>query len=245
MIERLFEEEFLTELHKLLWVEPRMNRGKFDPGWSCREHALFACCLLATHGTTAWLTHGKAMFVRGPSGSFPPAGIEQELNNKEGHTWLHIPEIGVVDLSPNLAGDNYPNWPSATFQGILGNKWLPYGGGQFIQCISAQDYDNQIAIGSHKENEIRAIYFPMSKERLTKEMITDGFGYLNSPLTDILRKHFDNSIYAKAILHFLDRLDGRGRSLAGVSRNKAWSIIASRIGQSTEEILSMTHLENT
>jgi hypothetical protein len=219
-----------------------MNRGTFDGGWSCREHALITCCLLTAHGIEAWLIHGKVMYVRGPSGGLPPVGRGQELSSQAGHTWLDIPDIGVVDLSPNLAGGIHPHWPSVTFSGILGSEWLPYGGGQFVQCTSAQDYDNQIALGSYQENGMRAVYLPMLRERLTSGMIMDAFRYVNSPLTDSLRKRFDSSVYAKAVLHFADRLDGRGRSLAGVSRNKGWSIIASRAGNAIEEVLRMTHL---
>src|SRR5262245_48295199 len=100
VVERVFPSEFLQELHKLLWIEPHVNRGMFDPGWSCREHAVITCCLPLAQGVEAQLTHGKVMYVRGPSGSLPPAGLGQALGDLGGHTWLEVGEVGIVDVSP-------------------------------------------------------------------------------------------------------------------------------------------------
>jgi hypothetical protein len=219
-----------------------VNRGIFDLGWSCREHTFIVCCLVLAQGVETQLTRGKVMYVRGPSGSLPPAGLGQKWGSHAGHTWLEVGEVGVVNVSPSLAGGKHPHWPSVTSSGMLGSQWRPCGGGQFIQYRSAQDYEDQIAIGSHQEHGLRAVCLLISREKLTSGMIVEAWKYINSPLTDSLRKRFDPAIYAKAVPHFADRLEGRGRSLAGVSRNKGWSIIASRAGNATEEVIRMTGL---
>ena len=28
-----------SELNSLMWIDPFTDRGQYDPGWSCRDHA--------------------------------------------------------------------------------------------------------------------------------------------------------------------------------------------------------------
>lgn len=244
IIENTLSDDLLAEIHRLLWIEPFYNKGKFDAGWSCREHALIVGCLLEVYGISAQVVSGKNMFVRGQSNGRPPVGFGQEVQGKEGHMWLEIEGYGVLDVSPNISGDAVPlpHWTTIPFKGIFGNRWSPANGGDFIQCDSELSYSSQIARCSHLEDGIQAIYWPQQRENLNASMVQEAFDFMNSPLTDYLRRNFARDVYSKAILHFIDRTEGKGRSLAGVSRNKGWSLIAGRSGNATEEVLKKLDL---
>ena len=92
----------IQEIHALLWIEPLVNRGIYDPGWNCRDHALMVAGILAAHLVPVQIVHGQAMFVAGPSGDRPPIGRGQDVNDTTTHTWVEVPSIGIVDISPNL-----------------------------------------------------------------------------------------------------------------------------------------------
>lgn len=55
-VERLVRSNVVDELHALLWVQPRVNRGELDLGWSCREHAASIDALLTLNAVMS-ITH--------------------------------------------------------------------------------------------------------------------------------------------------------------------------------------------
>ena len=219
--DRLTSTGFLSELHKLLWLEPFMNRGVRDLGWSCRDHALIVGGLLELRGHRVEVLHGKACYVRGPAPGQRPIALEQAL-----HSWLELEGGGIIDLSPNLSSAMYPGWTSVPFSGIANSRWQPEGGGRLVLCTTPQEYERDITIGSNAEGELRAIYLPQRRQPFSTNMVACAFEFVNSPLTDTLRKRYTDSVYAKAIVHLSDRLEERARSLAGVSRGRAWTLIA-------------------
>lgn len=81
-------------------------------------------------------------------------------------------------------------------------------------CNSELSYHNQMDRCSYIEDVIQALYWPQHADPFYSNMVLDAFKYINSTLTDILRKIYPNNIYGKAILHFIDRIEGKGRSLA-------------------------------
>jgi hypothetical protein len=44
----MFTPDLRKEAHALLWTDPVMNRGVFDVGMNCRDHALVFAALLKT-----------------------------------------------------------------------------------------------------------------------------------------------------------------------------------------------------
>src|SRR5262249_32563263 len=118
------DKAFLSEIHKLLWIEPRINRGVFDSGWSCREHAFVCACLLLSSGFRPTVVIGKALFIQGPDNGRPPVGLGTQRADTTSHAWLSLPEWGMLDISPNL--DIYkPPWRRIQFSGIFGGNWEP------------------------------------------------------------------------------------------------------------------------
>src|SRR5262245_59413184 len=102
---KLSTPEFLDELHHLLWTEPHENRGQWDEGWSCRNHALIAGAVVSVvHGRCA-IVYGEATFVHGPVGDCPPIGMSVKP-----HAWLGVDGAGYFDLSLNIARHADPGW---------------------------------------------------------------------------------------------------------------------------------------
>src|SRR5688572_6667019 len=98
----LIDDRCLTEVHRLLWMEPFHNRGVLDLGWSCRDHAFVVACLLRLTSTSTRLVHGKCMYVQGPEATSPPCAIGQECHAVAGHTWLKSSDGKIMDVSPRL-----------------------------------------------------------------------------------------------------------------------------------------------
>ena len=191
---------------------------------------------------TVHLCHGKAIYVRGPFAELPPAGFGIDVNGPGSHTWLDVEGLGTVDLSPNLAGQEGTPWLPAPFEGIVGGRWTPDESGRFVQYESLADYENQIAAATHREFALAAVYLPLERQLFEGRMISQSYRFVDSPLTDHLRKHFDESIYAKAILHFLGWPDDTRRSIKGVSKRKAWRLIDAYQGDAIADVLKRAGL---
>lgn len=233
ILQRVSSVEFQRELHKLLWLEPFFNQGVRDLGWNCRDHALIIGSLLELYDCKVQVVHGKACFVQGPTAERRPIALEQEM-----HTWLMTNEGRVVDLSPNLSSAVYPGWTTAPFTAIINSQWQPAAGGQFILSRSSVGYEEEISIGSNTEGAFRAVYLEARRQPFVPAMLSGAFAFVNSPLTDRLRKRYDQSVYAKAVAHLAARLGGTVRSLAGVSQNKGWAIIAERPTSSVADLMA-------
>jgi hypothetical protein len=94
IVDLLTRDDFLRELHHLLWIEPAERRGKWDPGWNCRDHAFIVGFIARLLRSEAVVILGRAMFIVGPSGEKVPLGVEQSP-----HAWLAINGYGYFDLS--------------------------------------------------------------------------------------------------------------------------------------------------
>jgi hypothetical protein len=90
-IDKLTTTTFLDEIHHLLWIEPGDNRGTWDEGWNCRDHALLSCIVCQLLKMTASVIYGEAMFVQGPTGDAPPVGLHQQT-----HAWLGLDGLGYT-----------------------------------------------------------------------------------------------------------------------------------------------------
>jgi len=80
-VDRLLGSRVVDELHALVWTRPIVNRGTFDPGWSCREHAASIAALLTLEGVPVHLRHGRCMFIQGAAGNNPPICYGQESSS--------------------------------------------------------------------------------------------------------------------------------------------------------------------
>jgi hypothetical protein len=226
--ELLLDSAFQDELHALLWIDPFLNRGNLDGGWSCRDHVVVLGTLLAEKRISCRVQHGRVMFVQGSGQDGKPAlGNGQEVNFRPmSHSWLEVDDIGLVDLSPQLDTRFYPRdlWRPVSSRGVIGDRWMTEPPTPITMVGHLSEYENEIAAASHLVEEQIAIYLLEGEEQFTKEITENGLGWANSPLSIKLRNRgLPSDVYGRASRH-LRGLDGR-RSLSTVSQMKAWSIL--------------------
>lgn len=225
-VDSLKRPEFLAELHKLLWIDPHDNHGQWDPGWSCRDHAVLLCALASLYRLEPTIISGKCIYGMRRTGYPNFIATGQDVTQPGGHSWIELPEVGMIDLSPNIAAlTNVWGSEVRTFKGIFGNMPEPQGSARLVVCSTLAEYDREIAASPFSEGVLTAIYVLQAAAPFELALLEDPFTRVNSPLTCFLSALFPKSIYAKAVLHLRDRLEGRGRSVAGVSRRKAWQIV--------------------
>lgn len=223
-VHAVLSPNIVREIRTLCWMEPFVNRGIFDPGWNCRDHAFIVAGLLIAHGIPADFALGKCIFVQGPSGDQPPIGLGNEPAQSTHHAWVFVSSLGIIDISPNL--DSRQNmWRPIKFDGVFGSKWTPEGVGRVIIADSFQNYVSILNEATHHVGKVCGIYWCNETKVLTESLFRSPFKFINSPLTDRLRENFKESIYAKVIYHLLQRIKGESRSLETISKNKAWRII--------------------
>jgi hypothetical protein len=227
-IKILFEPAFRAELHRLLWIQPFVNAGEFDAGWSCRDHAITLLAFLATNGIPSELVHGRCMFVQGPLEQAPPVGLGQGLHQPSIHTWLDVAGCGLVDLSPNLAIKLPARWRPIAFDGILFDRWLPSGCGQLIKCADPGTYEAETARASHDHGRSTAVYFEERRESIVTKRLIEALKTINSPLSVRVYERHGSDAYLAVVLHLIDFLSGKARGIAGVSHNKAWRLVVER-----------------
>lgn len=229
IVERLRSIDFASELHKLLWIDPLTNRGQFDPGWNCRDHAWLTAALLTAHRVPCVMTIGKAMFVQGASSGHPPNGLGIDEGNPGIHCWITLADETVCDLSPNLALMKGIS-RSRPFSGIVSNVAIGSGDIAIVMTRKPLDYSNEIARATHRDGQLSAVYLALKSVQFDEAMVRESHRFINSPLTDRICPRFGHDVYAKAALHFLGRISGGRRSLAGVAQNKGWAIVAKEFG---------------
>lgn len=229
----LIQRTFLDELRAFLWLKPFLNGGTRDGGWSCRDHAVVLGALLTLDGHQVAVRHGRCMFVQGATSGHPPTGYGQETPGT-GHSWLAVGGVDV-DLSPQL-GVEIGRWRPVRSLGVIGGSWLVDGQAHEALLTGTQrEYDREVAIATNLEDEMRAVYLAESEEPFAPSMLT--FEYVNSPLTDQLRRTTGGLAYAKLSLH-LDEVRRGGRTLGEKGTKKAWRLVDRRSDADGEELCS-------
>lgn len=229
------EAPFRRELHHLLWEKPFVNKeGQRDFGWTCREHALFIGALAMLHGFQAAVVHGRAEFCVGPTANSVATGISQDP-----HWWTRIVDIGSCDLSVRL--DSLPggvSWDGWDESFLLGGKFTPADSTSFTSVSDPIKHEQICAIATHATGKRAANYLQRSIEPLGLQQIENARKWCNSPLTDRLKKLYPTrtDIYAKAILHLDEILNGVGKSVTALSQMAAWGAIAKRPGNGRVEL---------
>ena len=217
------EETFQREIHRLLWIDPLTTHGLADPGWSCRDHAFVLSCLLARDGHHCEITHGKVVYTVRPSEDTAPIGEGQDGTVHGMHAWLTLPDLGLLDISPRLARFSYAGRP-LHFSGVVGDL-QPRGTDRcLVVARAAAGFEEEIAAATHRIG-LTAVYWPTAHSRIEADMLANPYAYINSPLSNRLKGRYHSEVYLKAVWHLEEFLNGRRRSLAGVSQSKAWAII--------------------
>jgi hypothetical protein len=225
----LSDPALLAELRGFLWTAPYVSRGMQDRGWHCRDHAVVLRTLLGALGLQALVVHGKAMFVQGPTPEGgAPAGIGQLPGTPpRAHTWVEVPELGIVDLSPNL-GARASGWRPVPGPGVIGSAWLAPGVATALgTTYHPQEYAYEIALATHTTGERRAIYLVEEYETELADLTTSGLSWCNSRMSLGLRSRgLPEDLYARFARHVAGVAAGSRRSLVRAARATTWSAIA-------------------
>lgn len=225
---------FRYELHHLLWVPPFTHRGLRDEGWHCREHALIVGALAMLHGFSAAAIHGAAMFIVGASGGVNPVGVRQDP-----HMWVRIDGVGSCDLSVRLntmpLGSIWADWQNSY---LLGSKFLPNDSAVYTSLTDPSKHEHVCAVSSHQSDARAAHYLQISGEQLGLQQVENAKKWCNSPLTVRLKNLYPtrSDIYAKAILHLDEILNGTGKSVAHLPQMAAWGAVGKRPGNGRLEL---------
>jgi hypothetical protein len=236
-------DEVINELHGLLWDKPRLNRGEYDPGWSCRDHAVAIAGIISLNGLAGGLRHGRCFFIQGASADGPPVGVGQESSSRSGHTWNWIEGFGDLDLSPRL-NERDGQWrPVSTLFGIIGSTWSVRDlHTDVVVCRTRREYDNAIARASYLRNAGRAVYWIIREEPFRPELLVDGAVNINSPRTRRIIELAGKNAYVKLVVHLHGVQRGTRKPLSGVSFARAWT----RIGEiSDQQAGELVHLLGT
>lgn len=221
-IDSLTSSCFLDEIHHLLWIEPGDNRGTWDEGWNCRDHAFLAGVVCQLLKTTASVIYGQVAFVQGPGEDCPPVGLTQTS-----HAWLRIDGLGFMDLSANLLRCREPVWRPWPLRCIAKSQCIPEGSFQLAR--SAEDYEYRVAAATHAPGRT-AIYFGQGYDGIDSGFVEKAFEFVNSPLTVRLSASFDATIYPKAAIHLFKFLTSEHQSLRHLPREEAWEMISRQPG---------------
>jgi hypothetical protein len=225
--ETLRDARLLDELHAFLWTDRFVNGGMLDDGWSARDHAVVVGRLLSGLGADVSIRHGKCMFVQGPGSDGTPAvGLGQEAESKGRHTWLAVAGLGDVDLSPKLAADQRP-WRAVDSAGLVGSSWVAGRATLVAMTQRSRAYGDEIARASGATDQLQAVYLMQREEPFTDDIARAGLSWANSRVSlRLLERGLPDDLYVRLAAHLLGLLSGERRPLRGISRNRAWSVLA-------------------
>lgn len=230
----LSSPELLAELHHLFWMRPFINRGTTDYGWSCRDHALTVALIATMRGFACQLVSGRANFIQGPPQGRNGFGISMNT-----HAWVHINDSGTYDLSLKLSSmRGMPRWRDWQVRALVASKISPSGKASYVLTADSATFTNTTNAATHVPDQRFAIYYGRAVETLSQTHVREACRWVNSPLTDKIRK-FGPDIYAKAALHLLSMQNGSVPSLASLTQMAAWEQIAVRHGDAVADVLEL------
>ena len=163
-------------------------------------------------------------------------GFGQDADAPDMHWWIRNEDVGIVDLSVNLDVVSGP-WRSVASCGVVGTLQRCALPASIVVTHDVGAYKHQINVASHSADTITLIYMESGASPNNEIMSADPFAFINSPLTDRLRREYAPSVYVKVVVHLRGFLTGARRPLAGVSQNKAWRLVA-QIGD--DEVVALT-----
>lgn len=215
--ELLCSQRLRHELNHLLWIQPFVNRGTLDYGWSCRDHAFVAGIVAQLLGLTVELVHGEALFVRGATDDASGIGLHQKA-----HSWLAIDGDGLMDISVRVSVPG-TGWPAPAIEYVASNQCRP--GGNLLIAGTRDAFESALLAAPSLQGE-HAIYRADRTAIIDQQLANNAFAVIHSPLTVSLSKNFPSSLYAKLAVHAYDLLCGRAESLTAHPQDYAWKKIA-------------------
>lgn len=232
---QLTSTAFLAELHHFLWDEPHVNRGTFDVGWNCRDHAWIVSLLARAAGFRETIVfRGKAIFAAPRQ-----AATQRFVLTVATHSWVGIPDHGQIDLSVK-SECRYDGRVNRLRIGVL---FLDrFVGASPAKFVPLPDYTALPRAMDWLETTGRSVgIYALGPEYdgLQPEIITGAADYINSPLTDWLKQRFDaDDAYAALFLHLLTLLKGGRKSYANLARAEAWQRVVEDHANPIDEAIS-------
>lgn len=190
-------------MNGLCWIDPFDNRGTWDCGWNCREHAWFTALLARSLGHNAVVMHGAACFVPRLPRFAAGLGILQDP-----HAWVGVEGFGLLDFSIK---------PSGTLRGATG-EMLRYGDTFPLQAVfgsrgpgdgpitvaEAREFRRKTVTASQARGKAAAIYWGREYDTLTPAILRDASTWINSPLTVRLDMMLKPGFYLRALFYLHD-----------------------------------------
>ena len=219
----LFSDPFLREIHHLLWLEASAAAHAVDGGWTCRDHAWATALLSLTLGHTATLVSGEAFYSSGGTAASPANRF-----NVNPHSWAWINGIGAVDLSvkpvSRIAGSDF----RVPIKCVFAGEWIPRRRNSALFVENAAEFARAVEEVSPRRNQAAAVYLAKEAEYPHAGHLTHAAGWIGSALTQWLDTAYGNpsDVYAALLMHLRAFLEGRARSLADLSFERAWAVLA-------------------
>jgi hypothetical protein len=192
--------------------------------------------IVHSQGVPAALMHGKAIFLVGPRGSKGGFGMEQNP-----HSWAAVEHRGIVDVSLKkevLLEGTQIKFP---FFAVAASETVPGGKGKVLLVRDESKYQQLIAEGSKRKGASMLIYFTIRGEELDRGHIIYSDRWINSTLTDDLRRRYGraNEAYAALLVHLIELFQGEVRSIADSERWAAWDTLMSRQNEALPKAVSL------
>lgn len=230
-VESLHSDEFLREIHHLLWRAPFSNNGAPDCGWNCRDHALIVSLLLRHFEIPSCVCFGKLALVTGPNGRERPYG-----NSVDPHAWNFIPGSGSLDTSIRVPR-KIAAWKNWEIEGVFAGAVRGNLPATHLITDSSIAFESGVNAASCEPGGRSLIYQIQGITESEKIPLDDLILWVDSPHSRRMATKFasDRLIYIKAAYHLRMLLEGRRQTLTGVWKTEVWDHI-SRI--SDDEVLS-------
>jgi hypothetical protein len=223
---RMGTSAFKKEINHLLHTRSHIeNNIEFDAGWNSRDHALVMAMLLKRKGSYPSIASGKCMFVQGPYLRYSSIGVGQEHDYIGGHSWVVDPKFGLIDVSPILEIKKHRF--RAGFDGVFGRVWLPSGKDRVnvVVCDNSDAYEREIIKASHLTRQSSAVYMHLEEFEVTGSFIEHPFKFLNSEISDEIKKRYGAGFYPAVAKHLQNFMLGATDSLTSMGELEAWSVV--------------------
>jgi hypothetical protein len=222
---RMGTSAFKKEINHLLHARGHIegNDG-FNTGWNSRDHALVMALLLKRKGTFPKIASGKCMYLQGPYLRYSSIGVGQEHDHVGGHSWVVDPTFGLIDVSPVLQIKKRKL--RATFDGVFGRVWQPTGKDRVrvVVCDDADTYEQETEKATRLTGQTTAVYVHLEDFEVTDSLIESPFKYLNSDISEEIKKRFGAEFYPAVASHLQRFMLGETDSLTGIEELEAWNL---------------------
>lgn len=232
----LTAQDFVDELHHLLWIESDSSFSSPDCGWSCRDHAFIVAGVLQMLGFRAAICSGRAAFVQGCG-----AGSEPVVLGVAKHAWVGVDDNGYVDLSIRLDPDitrlsEFPRWRKAL---LFGSKFQDEDAA-FRLFLEEEGFFKELSLAQERTQRCVGLYLQQQCPAITHTALAECLKYSNPRLRERLQASFGTreDFHAKAILHFHERVVAKAPALTQMGWIEAWSKILDRPGNAVYRVAS-------